>query len=176
MKGTFEVEPGHGGERDQFLAENSIETFLIVGKTNENNHQKKKTTFQETSSTITTVSFKINSKKFRAGLFSYLLSTGFFSYSQGTTVITEMVSEKPPPDLNVFPQTTSSETPSGLGIKSQEQPGVTADSSVITGSGNGVDNNKSNGVQYLLKSLSEEGSNEDQDWKPEIPFGNVSSF
>ena len=67
MKGTFEVEPGHGGERDQFLAENSIETFLIVGKTNENNHQhhqKKKTTFQETSSTITTVSFKINFKKF----------------------------------------------------------------------------------------------------------------
>ena len=69
LKGTFEVEPGHGGERDQFLAENSIETFLIVGKTNENNHQKKKTTFQETSSTITTVSFKINFKKFRAGFF-----------------------------------------------------------------------------------------------------------
>ena len=179
MKGTFEVEPGHGGERDQFLAENSIETFLIVGKTNENNHQhhqKKKTTFQETSSTITTVSFKINSKKFRAGFFLLYIKHWFFSYSQGTTVITEMVSEKPPPDLNVFPQTTSSETPSGLGIKSQEQPGVTADSSVITGSGNGVDDNKSNGVQYLLKSLSEEGSNEDQDWKPEIPFGNVSSF
>ena len=47
---------------------------------------------------------------------------------------------------------------------------------MITGSGNGVENNKSNGVQYLLKSLSEEGSNEDQDWKPEIPFGNVSSL
>ena len=68
MKGTFEVEPGHGGERDQFLAENSIETFLIVGKTNENHHhhQNKKTTFQETSSN-TTVSKK-SSKKCNLGL------------------------------------------------------------------------------------------------------------
>jgi len=32
LKGTFEVEPGHGGERDQFLAENSIETFFDCWK------------------------------------------------------------------------------------------------------------------------------------------------
>ena len=43
---------------------------------------------------------------------------------------------------------------------------------MITGTGI-TETNKTNGVQYLLKSLSEEGSNEDQDWKPEIPFGNV---
>ena len=94
-------------------------------------------------------------------------------------MITEIASEKPPSELNEFPQTTSSETPSGLGgglgIKTQEQPAAATDggtgSSVITGGG--VETNKTNGVQYLLKSLSEEGSNEDQDWKPEIPFGNV---
>ena len=77
LKGTFEVEPGHGGERDQFLAENSIETFLIVGKTNENNHhhQKnhKKTTFQETSST-TTVSQK-NPKSVIKGTILFNLTT-----------------------------------------------------------------------------------------------------
>jgi hypothetical protein len=34
---------------------------------------------------------------------------------------------------------------------------------------------KTNGVKYLLKTLSEDGSNEgDTEWKPEIPFGNVS--
>ena len=32
---------------------------------------------------------------------------------------------------------------------------------------------KTNGVQHLLHTLSETESNEDQDWKPEIPFGNV---
>ena len=32
LKGAFEVEPGNGGERDTFLADNNIETFLIVGK------------------------------------------------------------------------------------------------------------------------------------------------
>ena len=32
---------------------------------------------------------------------------------------------------------------------------------------------KTNGVQHLLHTLSEAESNEDQDWKPEIPFGNV---
>ena len=30
LKGSFEVEPGHGGDRDPFLADNGIETFLIV--------------------------------------------------------------------------------------------------------------------------------------------------
>ena len=35
---------------------------------------------------------------------------------------------------------------------------------------------KTNGVQHLLHTLSETESNEDQDWKPEIPFGNVSNF
>ena len=32
LKGAFEVEPGKGGERDTYLADNNIETFLIVGK------------------------------------------------------------------------------------------------------------------------------------------------
>ena len=35
---------------------------------------------------------------------------------------------------------------------------------------------KTNGVQHLLHTLSETESNEDQDWKPEIPFGNVRNF
>ncbi len=29
---SYVVEDGHGGERDQFLADNQIETFLIVGR------------------------------------------------------------------------------------------------------------------------------------------------
>ena len=37
----------------------------------------------------------------------------------------------------------------------------------------GADQAKTNGVQHLLHTLSETESNEDQDWKPEIPFGNV---
>ena len=32
LNDAFEVEPGCGGERDQFLADNNIETFLIVGE------------------------------------------------------------------------------------------------------------------------------------------------
>ena len=32
LKGAFEVEPGNGRDRDSFLAEYKIETFLIVGK------------------------------------------------------------------------------------------------------------------------------------------------
>ena len=35
---------------------------------------------------------------------------------------------------------------------------------------------KTNGVQHLLHTLSETESNEDQDWKPEIPFGNVRTY
>ena len=30
LKGSFEVEPGHGGDRDTFLADNGIETFLVI--------------------------------------------------------------------------------------------------------------------------------------------------
>ena len=96
MKGSFEVEPGNGGERDNFLAENSIETFLIIEKTKE----------------------------------------------------TEETSNKP--HSNKYTTTRFQE-------------------SVISES-------KTNGVQYLLKSLSEEDSNEDQEWKPEIPFKNVRNF
>ncbi len=32
LNGAFEVEPGHGGDRDQFLYDSKIETFLIVGR------------------------------------------------------------------------------------------------------------------------------------------------
>ena len=96
MKGSFEVEPGNGGERDNFLAENCIETFLIIEKTKE----------------------------------------------------TEETSDKP--HSNKYTTTQFQE-------------------SVISES-------KTNGVQYLLKSLSEEDSNEDQEWKPEIPFKNVRNF
>ena len=32
LNDVFDVEPGSGGERDQFLADNNIETFLIVGR------------------------------------------------------------------------------------------------------------------------------------------------
>jgi adenylate cyclase 2 len=30
LDGKFEVEPGRGGERDELLAKNKIETFLII--------------------------------------------------------------------------------------------------------------------------------------------------
>ena len=32
LNDAFDVEPGSGGDRDQFLADNNIETFLIVGR------------------------------------------------------------------------------------------------------------------------------------------------
>lgn len=31
LNGDYEVEPGHGGERNAYLKEHNIETFLIVG-------------------------------------------------------------------------------------------------------------------------------------------------
>jgi hypothetical protein len=33
LHGAFEVEPGNGGDRDQFLFDYKVETFLIVGRT-----------------------------------------------------------------------------------------------------------------------------------------------
>lgn len=89
LNGAFEVEPGHGAERDAFLAENNIETFLIVGKAN---------------------------------------------------------SAKP---------------------STQTQIQISQRSSVKS--------TNSNGVQHLLHNWSETGSNEEE-WKPEIPFGNVSGY
>ena len=35
MKGEFEVEPGHGSERDEFLKDHKIKTFLILDKSNQ---------------------------------------------------------------------------------------------------------------------------------------------
>ncbi len=32
LGGAFDVEPGNGGDRDQFLSDNNIETFLITGR------------------------------------------------------------------------------------------------------------------------------------------------
>lgn len=98
LKGAFEVEPGHGGERDAFLSENNIETFLIVGKA-------KHPLLQQTASSST--------------------------------------------DKSTSQQRSS--------VKSADA-GKT-----------------SNGVQHLLHNWSETESNE-EDWKPEIPFGNVSNF
>lgn len=31
LNGDYEVEPGFGGERNAYLKENSIETFLVLG-------------------------------------------------------------------------------------------------------------------------------------------------
>ena len=106
LKGSFEVEPGNGGERDLFLAENNIETFLILGKSKQNSN------LQASDLTASTP-----------------------EKHQNTTVKASNKMARSQESLNSEPKT--------------------------------------NGVQYLLKSLSEEGSNEDQEWKPEIPFGNV---
>ncbi|XP_071744733.1 adenylyl cyclase 78C isoform X2 [Lepeophtheirus salmonis] len=37
LNGAYEVEPGHGGSRDQVLSDNNVETFLIVGPTTKTN-------------------------------------------------------------------------------------------------------------------------------------------
>ena len=101
LKGAFEVEPGNGKERDHFLAENNIETFLIVGKTK--------------TSTANTPEKPVSTPVQTQPPRSFLKSTSFSEI-------------------------------------------------------------KTNGVQHLLQNLSETESNEDQDWKPEIPFGNVSQL
>ena len=107
LKGSFEVEPGNGGERDLFLAENNIETFLILGKSKQNSNLQASDLTASTPEKHQNTSVKASNKMARSQ---------------------ESLNSEP----------------------------------------------KTNGVQYLLKSLSEEGSNEDQEWKPEIPFGNVS--
>ena len=56
MDGSFEVEPGDGGSRDQFLADNKVETFLIVGKV-----QKTVITESETGTTAASAANNKNS-------------------------------------------------------------------------------------------------------------------
>uniref|UniRef100_H3BCJ3 adenylate cyclase n=1 Tax=Latimeria chalumnae TaxID=7897 RepID=H3BCJ3_LATCH len=40
LNGDYEVEPGHGGERNAYLKENNIETFLILGCTQKRKDEK----------------------------------------------------------------------------------------------------------------------------------------
>nr|XP_033794758.1 adenylate cyclase type 6 isoform X2 [Geotrypetes seraphini] len=40
LNGDYEVEPGHGGDRNAYLKENNIETFLIVGCTQKRKEEK----------------------------------------------------------------------------------------------------------------------------------------
>ena len=109
LNGAFEVEPGNGGERDIFLAENSIETFLIVGKAKPaNNHG-----------------------------------------AHGAAASNNDSNNEAAP----------SKRHQRWSIKYREAA---------------ANESKTNGVQHLLKTLSEDESNEgDHEWKPEIPFGNV---
>ena len=94
LKGSFKVEPGHGGDRDAFLADYGIETFLVVP------------TLEEAEITNT----------------------------QQSTSTTQVVLDK----------------------KSLQTNGTNST------------------VQHLLQTLEYSESNGDPDWKPEIPFGNVS--
>ncbi|XP_029813950.1 adenylate cyclase type 6, partial [Manacus vitellinus] len=40
LNGDYEVEPGHGGERNAYLKEHNIETFLIVGCSQKRKEEK----------------------------------------------------------------------------------------------------------------------------------------
>ena len=92
LKGSFKVEPGHGGDRDAFLADYGIETFLVVPTSEESE-----------------------------------------AATQQSATTTQVV---------------------------LDQKGQT--------------NGTNSTVQHLLQTLEYSESNGDPDWKPEIPFGNVS--
>ena len=125
MKGAFDVEPGNGGERDAFLNDNNIETFLIVGRSKQ----------PQSASTTSAVP---------------------------ALVVERNASQQP------FPAAAALQQNSKL-----KSTGTAAAATVSANFVAAADQVKTNGVQYLLHTLSETESNEDQDWKPEIPFGNV---
>ena len=123
MKGAFDVEPGNGGERDAFLNDNNIETFLIVGRSKQ----------PQSASTTSSVP---------------------------ALVVERNASQQP------FPAAALQQNSK---LKSTGTTAAATAANFVAA----ADQVKTNGVQYLLHTLSETESNEDQDWKPEIPFGNV---
>ncbi|TRY71944.1 hypothetical protein TCAL_03937 [Tigriopus californicus] len=174
LNGAYDVEPGNGGDRDQFLADFRIETYLIVGKAGGNGGKPTRNSIclHDCLPTVPKGKLKKTDHRRRSSGQSETSNHGVV----GVAVNAMAKEGQPAPNNNnkageLKKQTSNGSVGSGIQLVVTSVEGTNT-TTVATMNGGAINGNGT--MASSLSTLVEDDGNEPGGtWKPEIPFENL---